>query len=116
MAYAQSGGLVGANALNDPLTYELKEVPKYCSYYIEDGSFVRLDNVTLGYTFNTKGIDWLQKARIYATGQNLLLITGYKGLDPETNVGRNDGLAPGVEDREFYPKARTFTFGVNLTF
>ena len=116
MAYAQSGGLIGANALNDPLTYELKEVPKYCSYYIEDGSFVRLDNVTLGYTFNTKGIDWLQKARIYATGQNLFLITGYKGLDPETNVGRNDGLAPGVEDREFYPKARTFTFGVNLTF
>ena len=116
MAYAQSGGLIGANALNDPLTYELKEVPKYCSYYIEDGSFVRLDNVTLGYTFNTKNIGWLQKARIYATGQNLLLITGYKGLDPETNVGRNDGLAPGVEDREFYPKARTFTFGVNLTF
>ena len=116
MAYAQGGGLIGANALDDPLTYELKEVPKYCSYYIEDGSFVRLDNVTLGYTFNTKGIDWLQKARIYATGQNLLLITGYKGLDPETNVGRNDGLAPGVEDREFYPKARTFTFGVNLTF
>ena len=116
MAYAQSGGLIGANALNDPLTYELKEVPKYCSYYIEDGSFVRLDNVTLGYTFNTKNIGWLQKARIYATGQNLFLITGYKGLDPETNVGRNDGLAPGVEDREFYPKARTFTFGVNLTF
>jgi iron complex outermembrane receptor protein len=116
MAYAQSGGLIGANALNDPLTYELKEVPKYCSYYNEDGSFVRLDNVTLGYTFNTKNIGWLQKARIYATGQNLFLITGYKGLDPETNVGRNDGLAPGVEDREFYPKARTFTFGVNLTF
>ena len=116
MAYAQPGYLIGANALDDPLTYELKEVPKYCSYYIEDASFVRLDNVTLGYTFNTKGIDWLQKARIYATGQNLFVITGYKGLDPETNVGRNDGLAPGVEDREFYPKARTFTFGVNLTF
>ena len=116
MAYAQPGYLIGGNALDDPLTYELKEVPKYCSYYIEDASFVRLDNVTLGYTFNTKSIDWLQKARVYVTGQNLFVITGYKGLDPETNVGRNDGLAPGVEDREFYPKARTFTLGVNLTF
>ena len=116
MAYAQSGSLIGANALNDPLIYQLKEVPKYCSYYIENGSFVRLDNITLGYTFNTKKINWLDKARVYVTGQNLFVITGYKGLDPETEVGRNDGLAPGVEDREFYPKARTFTFGVNLTF
>lgn len=116
MAYAQPGYLIGSNALDDPLTFQLKEVPKYCSYYIEDASFVRLDNVTLGYTFNTKKLGWLDKARVYVTGQNLFVITGYKGLDPETNVGRNDGLAPGVEDREFYPKARTFTFGVNLTF
>ncbi len=116
MAYAQPGYLIGSNALDDPLTYQLKEVPKYCSLYIENASFVRLDNVTLGYTFNTKKLNWLDKARIYVTGQNLFVITGYKGLDPETNMGRNDGLAPGVEDREFYPKARTFTFGVNLTF
>ncbi|WP_455634652.1 SusC/RagA family TonB-linked outer membrane protein [Parabacteroides sp.] len=116
MAYAQPGYLIGSNALDDPLTYQLKEVPKYCSLYIENASFVRLDNITLGYTFNTKKLNWLDKARIYVTGQNLFVITGYKGLDPETNMGRNDGLAPGVEDREFYPKARTFTFGVNLTF
>ena len=102
--------------MDDELTYTLKGVPQYSSLYIEDASFVRLDNLTLGYTFNTKKIDWLDKARIYVTGQNLFVITGYKGLDPETNVGRNDGLAPGVEDREFYPKARTFTLGVNLTF
>ena len=116
MAYAQPGNLIGANALNDPLIYQLKEVPKYSSYYIENGSFVRLDNLTLGYTFNTNNVGWLSKARLYVTGQNLFVITGYKGLDPETNVNRNDGLAPGVEDREFYPKARTFTLGVNLIF
>lgn len=116
MAYAQPGSLIGANALNDPLTYQLKEVPKYSSYYIENGSFARLDNMTLGYTFNTKKVSWLDNARIYVTAQNLFVITGYKGLDPETDMGRNDGLAPGVEDREFYPKARTFTFGVNLNF
>ena len=50
MAYAQPGYLIGSNALDDPLTYQLKEVPKYCSLYIENASFVRLDNVTLGYT------------------------------------------------------------------
>jgi iron complex outermembrane receptor protein len=116
MAYAQSGYLIGGNALDDPLTYQLKEVPKYCSYYIENGSFMRLDNMTLGYTFNTKNVKWLDKARVYVTGQNLFVITGYTGLDPETDMNRNDGLAPGVEDREFYPKARTFTLGVNLVF
>lgn len=116
MAYAQPGSLIGANALNDPLIYDLKEVPKYSSFYIENASFLRLDNLTLGYTFNVKKIAWLDRARIYLTGQNLFVITGYKGLDPETNMSRNDGLAPGVEDREFYPKARTYTFGVNLTF
>ena len=116
MAYANPGNLPGANALDDPLTFELKEVPKYCSYYIEDASFVRLDNLSLGYTFNTTGLSWLKKARLYVSGQNLFVITGYSGLDPETNSNRNGGLAPGVEDREFYPKASTYTFGVNLTF
>jgi iron complex outermembrane receptor protein len=77
---------------------------------------MRLDNMTLGYTFNTKNVKWLDKARVYVTGQNLFVITGYTGLDPETDMNRNDGLAPGVEDREFYPKARTFTLGVNLVF
>ncbi|MDR1555724.1 MAG: TonB-dependent receptor [Tannerellaceae bacterium] len=116
MAYAQNGYLIGGNALNDPLIYELTQVPEYSSFYIEDGSYVRLDNLSLGYTFNTKNINWLDKARVYVTGQNLFVLTGYKGLDPETNMNRNDGLAPGVEDREFYPKARTFSVGVSLNF
>lgn len=116
MTYGHPGYLIGANALNDPLVHQLKVVPEYSSLYVEDASHIRLDNTALGYTFNTKNVDWLERARIYATGQNLFVITGYKGLDPEVDVNRNNGLAPGVEDREYYPKARTFSFGISLTF
>jgi len=116
MTYGHPGYLIGANALDDPLVHQLKVVPEYSSLYVEDASHIRLDNMSLGYTFNTKGIDWLERARVYATGQNLFVITGYKGLDPEVDANRNNGLAPGVEDREYYPKSRTFSLGVSLTF
>ncbi|MDR1202218.1 MAG: TonB-dependent receptor [Tannerellaceae bacterium] len=116
MAYAQPGYLIGANALNDPLTFQLKQVPEYCSYYVEDASYARLDNMSIGYTFNTKKLGWIDRARVYVTGQNLFVITGYKGLDPEVDFTRNEGAAPGVQDREFYPKNRTFSVGVSLSF
>lgn len=121
-AYANNTYLIGTNALDDPLTYTMKESSRMCSYYVEDASHIRLDNMSLGYTFNTKNISWLDKARIYITGQNLFVITGYKGLDPEVELFRgeasdeDEGLSPGIESRQYFPKARTFTFGVNFTF
>ena len=116
MTYGHPGYLIGANALDDPLIYELKVVPEYSSLYVEDASHIRLDNLSLGYTFKTSGINWLNSARVYATGQNLFVLTNYKGLDPEVDENRNNGLAPGVEDREYYPKARTYSVGISLTF
>ena len=122
MAYGTSAYLIGTNALDDPLIYDLKESPRICSYYLEDASFVRLDNLSLGYTFNTKNVNWLDKARVYVAAQNLFVLTGYKGLDPEVEIVRSGqsaeaaGLSPGLEPRQFFPKARTFTLGVNLTF
>jgi iron complex outermembrane receptor protein len=116
MEKSQPGHLIGANALNDPLIYQLSETPKYSSYYIEDGSYARLDNMSLGYTFDTKKINWLDKARVYVTAQNLFILTAYKGLDPEVDMNADKGLAPGIESREFYPKARTFSLGVSLNF
>ena len=116
MTYGHPGYLIGANALNDPLIHQLKVVPEYSSLYVEDASHIRLDNMSLGYSFKTDNVDWLEMARIYATGQNLFIITNYKGLDPEVDENRNNGLAPGVEDREYYPKAKTFSLGVTLTF
>ena len=134
-AYGNNTYLLGTNALNDELIYKLKgQNSQICSYYVEDASFIRLDNIALGYTFNTKKIDWLSKARIYVAAQNLFVITGYKGLDPEVQLGgRNEtdranssrtstgimagsGLYPGIEYRDFYPKSKTFTVGLNVTF
>jgi len=109
--YAQSGFLPGTNALDDPLTYTLTETPRFSSYYLEKGSFMRLDNLTLGY--NIKAAN---NIRIYFTAQNLFVITKYKGLDPEVPIDSGKGLTPGIEPQEFYPKARTYSIGLNLNF
>lgn len=85
----------------------------YVSYYIEDGDFWKIDNVTLGYNIHTSDARMFRKARVYISGSNLATITGYKGIDPEVT---RLGLAPGNDDRDKYPTTRTFTLGVNLTF
>ena len=113
MSYATTQWLPGANVLRESLTIGLKESPKYCSYYIEDGSFLRMDNASIAYNFDTKGKYGIHKLRVYLTGQNLFVITKYTGLDPEVEMS---GLDPGVEGREYYPKSRTFSVGLNLSF
>ena len=121
-AYGNNTYISGTNALKNDMLLKMSESSRVCSYYVEDGSFARLDNMSIGYTFNTKNIGWLQKARVYAAAQNLFVITGYKGLDPEVEIFRgeasdsNAGLDPGIEPRNYMPKARSFTFGVNFTF
>ncbi len=84
---------------------------------VEDGSFVRLASVTLGYTFPeklTKRVG-IQNLRVYATGSNLFLWTNYSGYDPEVDSRRSTPLTPGV-DYSAYPKSRGVVFGLNLTF
>jgi hypothetical protein len=84
----------------------------YSSRFIEDGSFVRLDNATLGYTFKKVG-NVLKNLRVYTSANNLFVITKYTGVDPEVNQG---GIAPGVDYNNFYPKTRTLLFGLNVSF
>ncbi|TYK38412.1 SusC/RagA family TonB-linked outer membrane protein [Bacteroides pyogenes] len=86
------------------------------SWAVEDGSFLKLSNVTLGYTFPKRmiGKSGLSKLRIYATGSNLLTWTKYSGFDPEVST-MGYSLTPGV-DFGAYPKSRSFVFGVNLAF
>jgi iron complex outermembrane receptor protein len=85
--------------------------------YLEDGSFLRLNNATLGYNFNTKSINWIENLRLSVTGQNLFLITDYSGFDPEVNQDRSmNGIQSFGIDLNGYPKARTFVFGINVTF
>ena len=89
----------------------------YVSYYLENGNYWKLDNVTLGYTLGENVLGGLSEvvgnARVYLSGSNLLTITGYKGLDPEVNT---NGLAPGIDHRDKYPTTRTFSAGMSLTF
>ncbi|MDR2232987.1 MAG: TonB-dependent receptor [Tannerella sp.] len=121
-AYANSTFLIGANAMNDPLVYELTESPRISSFYLEDASFVKLDNMSLGYTVKVNKTTGIDKLRIYLAAQNLLVITKYSGLDPEMELYRgsasdsNAGLYPGIEPRQYMPRAKTFTVGVSVTF
>jgi iron complex outermembrane receptor protein len=113
MSYANLQWLPGANALASALTMGLKQSPYYNSYYIEKGSFARLDNVTLAYSLLPKDMLGVSKIRFYGTAHNLMTITKYKGVDPEVPM---NGLDPGVEGREYYPKTRTYILGINVTF
>lgn len=84
----------------------------FSTRYVESGNYVRLDNATLGYNFDTK-IKGVKSVRVYVTGDNLLTLTNYTGIDPEINQG---GVAPGVDNNNFYPKTRVLMFGLNVSF
>ncbi|HEY0777253.1 MAG TPA: TonB-dependent receptor, partial [Gemmatirosa sp.] len=102
-----------ASALTDGISID--QSPRYSSRYIEDGSFIRLQNVTLGYDFNVRSITRrVNSARLYVSGDNLLLGTHYSGLDPE--VFTNAGIASRGIDYLSFPRARTFTVGTRLGF
>ena len=91
----------------------LSDKAHFSSYYLEDGSYIKLDNLTVGYTFNLKENKFIRSARIYATGQNLLTITKYSGQDPEVNTtGVWDA---GIDWCSFYPTVATFLIGVNIS-
>ncbi|WP_343706875.1 TonB-dependent receptor [Flavobacterium sp.] len=85
---------------------------KYSDRFIEDGSYIRLDNMTLGYNFGKVG-RYISSLRLYHTVNNVFVITKYTGIDPEVEQG---GTAPGVDSNNFYPKTRTYLFGLNVTF
>lgn len=100
-------------------------VPKYDGYitndvysrFVEDGSFLRLKTMTLGYTFPR---EWtkkfkVSKLRVYAQAQNLFCITGYSGYDPEVSMAASNPMTPGL-DWGAYPKSRIFTVGLDLQF
>ena len=82
--------------------------------FIEKGSYVRLQTLSLSYTFRNCFHDWIQDLTLYGTANNLFTITNYKGLDPEVNLG---GIDPGVDYRwNRYPHTRTFMVGVKINF
>lgn len=105
----------GKNVLKEFLDYPVGDATssKPSDRFIESGSYVRLQTLSLAYTFRNFN-DWLQSLQIYATCNNALTLTNYKGLDPEVNLG---GLDPGVDYRwSNYPHTRTIILGAKINF
>lgn len=115
---AYLSNLPGRNVLKEAVTSGVSrdQAKVYSSRFIEDGSFVRLDNLSLGYNFSLPKL-YISNARVFVSAQNLFIITGYSGADPEVNseISRT-GVAPLGVDYLSYPKARTFSMGINLSF
>ena len=112
----------GANGLNEAaaVASAVQQGGVYSDFYIEDGSYIKLDNLNLGYTFDTKNWKMIEKLRIYASANNLFTLTNYSGIDPEVNFDGGDKDSGevyfGIDQYNIYPKTRTFTFGLNMTF
>ncbi|MGK0453539.1 MAG: TonB-linked SusC/RagA family outer membrane protein [Paraglaciecola sp.] len=87
----------------------------FSDFFVEDGSFVRLQNVQIGYTLNSDKLmrPGFDKVRFYITGSNLLTLTKYRGFDPTTSGG--NAIGAGI-DQGFYPNPKTFLFGINVNF
>lgn len=116
-AVEQSG-----EAVIDPNTGKQKQVrlsnsmaQGFWSDHIEKGDFIKLSSLTLGYNLPLSGTvkQYMKRARVYLSGQNLFCITSYSGLDPEVS---NYFMYPGIDDRDKYPTTRSFTIGVNVNF
>ena len=105
----------GQNVLDE--AYEkhkdIKGEKELSDYWLEKGTFLKVDAINIGYTFNREMIKPFKSLRVYATGRDLFVFTKYSGLDPEVNI---NGLDPGFEERNVYPKTRTFMMGLQLNF
>ena len=113
-------------SLNNPSDAKLQNIPRFTlgesfndingylisDRFIESGSYLRMDNATLGFTIRPK-VQAIKAVRLYLNANNLFVITKYSGLDPEINIG---GLTPGIDNNNYYPKTRTLSFGLNASF
>lgn len=117
-AYGVSPDRIAALNANATIWQPIKSAGAFypSSWAIEDGSFLRLNNITVGYSFPVNKLSRLHmsKLRLYVTANNLAVLTSYSGYDPEVSV-RNSGLTPGL-DYSAYPKSRSFIFGINASF
>lgn len=112
--------------LNNPSDARLQNIPRFTlgesakdingylisDRFLESGSYLRLDNATLGYSIKSK-IPSIKSIRLYLTASNLFVITKYKGIDPEISMG---GLTPGIDNNNFYPKTRSYLIGLSASF
>ena len=111
--YYENWQSIGQNIVYSQLEHpEFIGTAQYSSKYVEDATFLKLDNIALGYNFKEIS-KYISKMRLFASAQNVFCITKYKGLDPEVSLS---GLAPGIEYLSYYPKTTVITLGVNISF
>jgi TonB-linked SusC/RagA family outer membrane protein len=113
-------------SLNNPADSKFQNIPRFTlgesfkdinaylmsDRFLESGAYLRLDNATLGYTIRPN-LKTIKSVRLYLSGNNIFIITNYRGIDPEINIG---GLAPGIDNKDFYPKTRTLSVGITASF
>ena len=93
------------------------EAPIPSTRYLENGSFLRLNNFSLGYNFDMSGVEAISSLRVYLTGQNVFLLTDYSGYDPEVNTNKSlNGVPSTAIDYTGFPRSRTFQAGFNVRF
>jgi iron complex outermembrane receptor protein len=115
MFFDYPGNLPSLNAVPEAVEwYEQGRTnpPQIADIYVEDGSFVKLDYLSLGYNFEFNS-SYFSSVRIYVTGNNLFTLTNYSGVDPETSV---EGRAFGIDQYDVYPKTRSISIGMSSTF
>jgi len=96
---------------------DLQGGQQFSDLFVEDASFIKLDNATFGYNFDLPADGAIKNIRAFVSGQNLFVITDYTGVDPEVRYSYGGNiLAPGVDSRESWVLARSFTLGVNVSF
>jgi TonB-linked SusC/RagA family outer membrane protein len=109
-------------SLNNPADSKFQNIPRFTlgesfkdinaylmsDRFLESGAYLRLDNATLGYTIRPN-LKTIKSVRLYLSGNNIFIITNYRGIDPEINIG---GLTPGIDNKDFYPKTRTLSVGI----
>ncbi len=105
----------GQNVLKEAFSKHknIKGEKELSDYWLEKGNFLKVDALSIGYTFDQNLIKHFNSLRVYATARDLFTLTKYSGLDPEVNI---NGLEPGFEERNVYPKTRTFMMGVQVSF
>ena len=122
MVFGNPDNLGSRNANNEAVLLNGTVAGAYqtLDYYIEDGSFIRLDNINFGYSFiNPSFAKGISKLRLYASVNNVFTLTNYGGIDPEINFSGGNGsneIFFGTDRYNIYPKTRTFTFGLNIAF
>ncbi len=111
----RSGRNIAVSVYENPVKEAFSNPVTASSRFIENGSYLKMSNATLSYSFGKIG-DVFSNSSIYVTGQNLFTITKFTGFDPEVNVDKNVNSVPSVGiEYQPYPSARTITFGVNLS-